>query len=166
MADILRMIGTRIRSVSVHGLVAFVAVAAPLSAQVRVGGQGVYRSEILSSGYGVGARAELDLGFILRELGLGGVFNRFSVEGCADCSSWEAAGQVTLGEGVSYIGTNVLLSRIEQVESGEMTTSDEWKFSVVVGFRLLNVPVIVPFLKFGSRWDPACSTTRRSPWAF
>ena len=126
---------------------AFVAVAAPLSAQVRVGGHGLYRNDIVTSGFGVGARAEFDLGFIMPELGLGGVYNRFFVDDCAHCRSWEAGGQVTLGEGSSYIGLNTVLSRFEEDQENEINKTDDWKFSVVIGFRLLNVPVAVPFLE-------------------
>ena len=160
MAHMPRLIGTEARGVRprlrappgrtailLPALAAFVAVVAPLSAQVRVGGHGVYRSELVASGFGFGGRAEFDLGFIMPELGLGGVYNHFSVEGCANCSSWEAGGQVTLGEGPSYIGLNTLFARVEEVEGAKTTRTDDWKLSVVVGFRLLNVPVIVPFLE-------------------
>ena len=125
---------------------AFAAVAAPVEAQVRIGGHGVYRSEFLTSGFGVGARAEFDLGFIVPELGLGGVYNRFGSE-CDDCVSWEGGGQVMLGEGVSYIGLNVLLARTEQSEDDEIAVIDDWKVSVVIGFRVLTLPVAVPFFE-------------------
>ena len=130
----------------IHGLLALLAVAAPLSAQAGIGGQGVYRSELLTSGFGIGARADVEIGFIMSGLVLTGVYNRFH-EGCEDCDSWEAGGQVTIGDGVSYIGMNTLFSRIDQLEGEEVTETDKWKFSLIVGFRLLNVPVIVPFLE-------------------
>ena len=130
----------------IHGLLAFLAVASPVEAQVRIGGHGVYRSELLTSGFGVGARAELDLGFMLPQLGIGGLYNRFASE-CDECSSWEGGGQVTLGEGVSYIGLNVLLARTEQPADDGMEVIDDWKFSVVIGLRVLNLPVVVPFLE-------------------
>lgn len=125
---------------------AFVAVAVPVECQVRIGGHGVYRSELLASGFGLGARAEVDLGFIMPQLGLGGVYNRFSSE-CDGCRSWEGGGQVTLGDGVSYIGLNVLLARTEQPEDDEIAVIDDWKFSVVLGLRVLSLPVVVPFLE-------------------
>ncbi len=131
----------------VHVLLALAAVAAPVEAQVRIGGHGVYRGELLASGFGVGARAEFDLGFIMPQLGIGGVYNRFSSE-CDECGSWEGGGQVTLGDGVSYIGLNVLLARTEQPEEDdEIEVIDDWKFSVVIGLRVLNLPVVVPFLE-------------------
>lgn len=123
-----------------------VTVAAPASAQVLVGGHGVYWSEDLASGFGIGARAEFDLGFIAPQLGLGGVYNRFSRD-CEDCGSWEAGGQITLGEGMGYIGLNVLLSRFDQVVDEETRRTEDWKYSVVAGFRMLNVPVVAPFLE-------------------
>lgn len=125
---------------------AMVTVAGPVSGQVRIGGQGVYRNELLSSGFGFGARVELDLGFVMPELGLGGVYNRFSTD-CPDCVSWEAGGQVTLGEGMGYIGFDVLLSRFEALVDEQMERTDDWKFSLVVGFRMRNVPIVVPFLE-------------------
>ncbi len=131
----------------IHGLLAFLAVASPVEAQVRIGGHGVYRGELLTSGFGIGARAEFDLGFIMPQLGIGGIYNRFSAE-CDECASWESGGQVTVGEGVSYIGLNVLLARTEQPDDDDqIEVVDDWKFSVVIGLRVLNLPVVVPFLE-------------------
>lgn len=135
------------RSAAFLAVLVLPAVAAPLSAQVGVGGQGVYRSELLTSGFGIGARADVGVGFAIPGLVLTGVYNRF-FEGCEDCDSWEAGGQATIGDGASYIGINALFSRIEHLEDAELTETDEWKFSAIIGFRLLNMPVIVPFLEF------------------
>jgi len=118
----------------------------PVEAQVRIGGHGVYRNELLTSGFGVGGRAEFDLGFLLPELGIGGVYNRFASE-CDECSSWEGGGQITPGNGASYIGLNLLLARIEQPEDDQTVINDYWKFSVVIGLRVLNLPVVVPFFE-------------------
>lgn len=134
------------RTAIVVPVLTLATVAAPAPAQVLLGGHGVYRTELLAEGFGIGARAEFDLGFVVPHLGLGGVYNRFSGD-CEDCGSWEAAGQITLGEGMGYIGLNVLLSRLDQVVDEETTSTDDWKYSVVVGFRMLNVPVVAPFLE-------------------
>ena len=130
----------------VHGLLALLAVAVPVEAQVRIGGHGVYRNELLASGFGVGGRAELDLGFLLPQLGITGVYNRFASE-CDECGSWEGGGQVTIGDGASYIGLNLLLARTKQPEDDQIVVNDDWKFSVVIGLRVLNLPVVVPFFE-------------------
>ena len=158
MAEMPRRIGTRFgsprswhpasvgrRAVPLAGLV-LAMFAAPLSAQVRIGGHGLYRNELLASGFGAGARVEFDLGFIMPQLGLGAVYSSLSRD-CTDCSYREVGGQVTLGEGTSYIGLNALVARIEGVAGDETTRTDEWKLSVVVGFRLLSLPLVVPFLE-------------------
>ncbi|MDE2761264.1 MAG: hypothetical protein OXQ94_03715 [Gemmatimonadota bacterium] len=121
-------------------------VAAPLPGQVRIGGHGLYRNEIVRSQFGAGARAEVDLGFVMPHLALGAVYNHF-FQDCEECRSWEAGGQATLGAGAGYIGLNVVRSRFEEVAGDRTTRSDDWKFSVVVGFRLLGLPVVVPFLE-------------------
>ena len=129
---------------SVLAALALLAVAAPVSGQVRIGGHGVYRNDdLLMSGFGAGARAEFDLDFIMPQLVLGGVYNRFFPD-CPDCRSWEAGGQVALGEGLGYIGLSAILSRMEGYRT---TPNDDWKFSVVVGFRLPGLPLALPFLE-------------------
>ena len=133
------------RAILLAALVLAVVVS-PVPGQVRIGGHGLYRNEILRSDVGVGARAEFDLGFIMPQLVLGGVYNRLFPD-CEECGSWEAGGQVTLGAGAGFIGMNVVMSRFEEVAGDSDTRDDDWKFSVVVGFRLLGLPVAVPFLE-------------------
>lgn len=117
---------------------------ARLPGQFRLGGQGIYRDQLVGD-FGYGARLEIDLGVLVSRLGIAGVYNTFPC-GERDCGTLtEVGGQLTYGGGSAYAGLNVLrATRDAEGEAGD----PEWKHSVVVGVRVGDLlPIAVPFLE-------------------
>ena len=142
------MVKSRPASASVAGALVLAAVAsalasAPLAGQFRLGGQGVYRSQVGGGEFGYGGRVEVDLGLLISNLGVAGVYNTFPCgEGCSTLT--EAGGQVTLGTGSTYLGLNLLRSVLETGKPEEY----DLKLSAVVGFRVGGLlPIAAPFLE-------------------
>ncbi len=123
--------------------------AAPVHAQVRAGGHAVYKSQAFDGTFGVGARAEIDLGFVRPGLMISGVYDRL-FPGCDDCSSTEYGGQLLLGAGGPlYLGVGAAYRLYEDDAQGTAGgDSQDWAFSYAAGVRLRGLPVIVPYVEF------------------
>lgn len=118
---------------------------ARLPGQFRLGGQGLYRNQVVVGDFGYGARVEIDLGVLVSRLGVAGIYNTFPC-GEEDCGPLtEVGGQVTLDGGSAYLGLNMLrATRDAEGEAGE----PEWKHSAVAGVRVGGLlPIVVPFLE-------------------
>ena len=118
---------------------------ARLLGQFRLGGQGLYRDQVVVRDFGYGARVEIDLGVLVPRLGIAAFYNTFPC-GEEDCGALtEVGGQVTLGGGSAYLGLNVLrATRDAEGEAGD----PGWKHSAVVGVRIGGLlPIAVPFLE-------------------
>lgn len=124
-------------------------LAAPVGAQVRAGGHALYKSQAFDGTFGVGARAEVDLGFVRRGLVIAGIYDRLFPD-CDDCSSSEFGGQILLApQGPIYFGLGVGYRQYER--SGAQAAPDDtrnWNYSFAAGLRLTGLPVIVPFLEY------------------
>ena len=124
------------------------SVASPVAAQVRGGGQAVYQSEFQDGTFGLGGRAEVDLGFIFDGLAIAGTYDRFLPD-CDECSFWEAGGQVIIGNGTFHFGVGSSFQRFERGgDLAELGTTEDWAFNLMTGLRFVNVPVVTPFVEF------------------
>ena len=140
-------VGARPRAPSAAAVVVLVGILAALAptrlqGQFRLGGQGLYRNQVVVGDFGYGARVEIDLGVLVSRLGIAGIYNTFPCggENCGPLT--EVGGQVTLDGGSAYLGLNVL--RATRDSEGD----PEWKHSAVAGVRVGGLlPIAVPFLE-------------------
>lgn len=135
------------------------ALAAPLAsgsaaAQFRIGGHGVYQNRFLDGTFGVGGRAEVALDFLFRGLALAGAYERL-FPSCELCSSWQAGGQLVIGNGPLYLGVAPLFHRFDPGPDYEPPeglpapgVTEEWTWNLVAGVRIPQVPVVVPIVEF------------------
>ena len=121
------------------------SVARPAAAQVRAGGHAAYQNKVSDGTFGVGGRAEVDLGFIFDGLALAGSYDRF-FPGCDDCTLWDAGGWVIASQGPLYLGLGTSLQRYEGADV--VADTEEWGFHALVGLKFLDIPVIVPFVEY------------------
>ncbi len=138
---------------------ALAALAAPLasgsaSAQFRIGGHGVYQNKLQDGTFGVGGRAEVALDFLFRGLALAGAYERL-FPSCESCSSWQAGGQLVIGNGPLYLGVAPLFHRFDPGPNYEPPegspaagVTEEWTWNLVAGVRIPQVPVVVPIVEF------------------
>ncbi len=130
-------------------VLAMVLLAAPAGAQVRAGGHVLYKSQAFDGDFGVGARAEADLGFVRRGLVVAGLYERVFPEcSVGDCSFSEFGGQLLLApQGPIYFGLGAGYRQYEE-DSIDASVDDTWNFSFAAGVRLTGWPLIVPFLEY------------------
>ena len=132
--------------------------AANLHAQLRVGGQGTYQSQLFGGAFGAGARLEVDLPFLFSGLMVSGTWDRFFPD-CEECTFTDIGGEVLMApQGLLYLGLGVGHRDFESAEAAtrasEKAETDadaelsEWSYFFVAGIRLNSIPVVMPFLEF------------------
>ncbi len=125
--------------------------AAPAEAQARVGGQVLYKNEVVNGTAGYGARVDFDIGFLVEELVVGGTYERLSPECDRECAYWEGGGQVGFHSGIAYLGLGLFFSRFEKTdEAGRATFEDDWDFALIGGARFPIKGFLTPFLELRS----------------
>ena len=142
--------GARRGPISLSTLCTIVAVAvcwAPsASAQFRVGANGVYQSGAFDGSFGVGGRAEVSLGRVVRGLTLVGTYDHLFPD-CADCSASDAGLQLLLAPPSGlYLGLGANMERFDDGLPDAGAESD-LALNVIAGVRLPLLPVVVPFLE-------------------
>ena len=127
-------------------LVALSGIGSPTAAQVRIGGQGVYQSEVFDGTFGVGGRALIDVGFLLPGLSIMGTYDWYFPD-CETCSFWEAGGAAILAGGSAlYFGGGASYQKFERDgELAEFGDTEDWIFNILLGLQFPNVPAITPF---------------------
>ena len=151
-----------LREVGTLGLV--VAVAACLlprdvAGQGRIGGQGVYQSELLGGTFGAGFRGQLDLGFLYPGLGLMGTYDYYFPSNCgSDCSFWEAGGSLVFsgGPGV-FFGAGAAFQRFDRPD--DLATTEDWITHFLIGLNLPGTDFLTPFLE--ARFEFASQDTNQ-----
>lgn len=129
------------------------------AAQFRIGGYGSYQSDLFDGSFGVGTRAEVDLDFVFRGLGVAGTYDHFFPD-CDRCKSFEAGGEVIASQGPFFIGAGAVLRHFESgLETEAEEDADDWVFSLVTGFRFVRFPVFTPFVQV--RQELASETLNR-----
>ena len=129
-------------------IVASLMSVAPAAAQVRLGGHGLYKNELLNGTYGYGGRIEIDLGFLVDQLVVGGTYEILSPECDAACEYWEAGGQAGFHSGIAYLGLGVSFSRFENTgAAGQPTVEDDWIFALVGAIRYPVKGFLTPFFE-------------------
>ncbi len=140
-------IGLPARSATCLGLAATLALATPSSpaaAQIRAGGHGVYQTGILDGQFGVGGRAEIDLGFIAGGLAAIGTYDYFFPD-CKGCSQWDVGAVVGFAQGAFHAGLGATYQKLGQ--EGEDPDLSGWTAILVAGLRFDRLEVFVPFVE-------------------
>lgn len=129
-------------------IVTSVTSVAPAAAQARVGGHGLYKNELLNGTYGYGGRIEIDLGFLVDQLVVGGTYEILSPKCEAACDYWEAGGHAGFHAGIGYLGLGLSFSRFENTgAAGRPTIEDDWIFALLGGMRYPLKGFITPFFE-------------------
>lgn len=122
--------------------------------QFRIGGHGVYQTKFEDGTFGAGGRAEAALDFIFRGLALVGIYDRF-FPSCESCSSWQAGGQLVVGNGPLYLGLGASFQHFDPGPDYEPPegapasgVTEEWAWNLVAGIKIPQVPVVVPIVEF------------------
>lgn len=127
-------------------------------AQGRVGGQGVYQSELFGGAFGVGARAQLDLDFLFPGVSALGTYDTYFPDCDEDCSLWEASGSLLFSSGPGfYFGAGAAFQRYEPPEGLEAL--EDWIANFVVGFTLPGTSFVTPFVD--ARFEAFSETTNQ-----
>lgn len=120
--------------------------AAPATAQVRVGGHGLYQLDLLDGTFGYGGRVEFDLGFLWEDLVVTGIYDRYSPD-CPGCSYWKTGAQAGLLSRVGYFGLGTYFSRFEDPGAGAGNTiEDDWTYELVAAIRY-PLGLLTPFFE-------------------
>ena len=126
------------------GAAALVCDQTDLAAQGRIGGHGSYQSELFGGAFGLGARAQLDLGSVLRGASLLGTFDSFFPD-CPDCSLTEFGGNLLISGGTSfYFGAGAAFQRFERENESE--TIEDWIVNFIVGINIPWTDYVTPFV--------------------
>lgn len=144
-----RFLRGRLAALVASGLSAIVALslwAPALQAQVRLGAQGVYQSELFGGTIGVGGRALLNLGFLKPGVALLGTYDVLFPD-CNECSSQEATASLTLSQGPGvYIGAGATYKTFDRgTDFGDLPKTEDWQAHFLLGLRFPGVPVLTPF---------------------
>ncbi len=149
-----RVPGRRSGRASAVLLLAFSLLADPALAQVEIGPEFTYQTELRGGSFGAGARARADLGLLLDGLGVIAYYDRF-FEGCDaqpnpfECSLWESGGALTYSAGPAYLGTGASFQRLTRTGGPvSLPPIDDWAFNILVGLSLPQVPIVTPFVEF------------------
>lgn len=138
---------------------ALAALAAPLpsgsaAAQFLIGGHGVYQNKLQDGTFGAGGRVEVALDFLFRGLALAGTYDHL-FPSCESCSSWQAGGQLVVGNGPLYVGVAPVYHRFDpgpdyEPPEGVPATgvTEEWTWNLVAGVKIPQLPVITPIVEF------------------
>lgn len=166
-SDVARLAhGGRPKSYGAHlasatALMVIFTFTAPISlaAQGRVGGQGVYQSELLGGTFGAGVRGQVDVGFVVQGLSLLASYDRYFPSGCgSDCSFWEAAGSVVLSGGPSvYFGGGAAFQKFDRPD--DQVTTEDWLVNFLLGLNLPGTSYLTPFVE--ARFEAFSETTNQ-----
>lgn len=145
----IRRSGVFRQGAAVAALIAVAAISVgPAAAQARVGGHGLYKSQLVNGTYGYGGRVEFDLGFLVDQLVAGGTYERLSPECAVACEYWEAGGQAGFQSGIGYLGMGLFFSRFENTgAAGQPTIEDDWIFALLGSIRYPLKGFITPFFE-------------------
>ena len=142
-------------------LLVLVALGLPsaLAGQGRVGGQGVYQSELLDGTFGAGVRGQLDLGFIFPGLSVLSTYDRYFPSGCGDdCAFWEASGSVVMSGGPSvYFGGGAAFQTFDRPD--DQATTEDWLVNFLLGLNLPGTSFLTPFVE--ARFEAFSETTNQ-----
>ena len=130
-------------------ITACLIAAAPVAAQVRAGGQVLYRSGLLDGTTGYGGRVEIDLGFLFEQLTLIGSYDRLFPD-CNECESWQTGGQFALVGAVGHVGVGGYFLRLDDPGAVGEQVTDEWSFELSVGARYRVKGFLTPFFEIRS----------------